>query len=572
MDHPINRIIQGDCIAGLGSVPARTVDLAFADPPFNIGYEYDRYQDNRPPDEYLDWSEEWMSAVKRVLKPSGAFWLAIGDEYAAELKVIATRNLGFYCRSWVVWYYTFGVHCESKFTRSHAHLFHFVVDPKSFVFNASEVRVPSARQLVYADKRANPKGRVPDDTWLVRPVPHESWILRPQDLPEGFAADSDTWYFPRVCGTFRERMGFHGCQMPEQLLGRVVRACSNVNDIVLDPFAGSGTTLAVAKKLNRRYLGFELSPDYAREAKRRLDRIKIGTPLDGSENPLAQTPIKRKKAQPDRESNVNHQRRAVKGMGDVEREIVDVFDTVRDGFSTDRVIADPAMNAEFISLLSSRGVPGTPADWNLALFRLRKAHRLRVNGKTKRTKLDAEKLEQCEFAAEIALGQIRNRHEVTLDSLLCEPALAQEFDQLASEMCPGFEALYYRWAALRIRKYRKNWQEAGRNLSDILPPLRFLLPKRTGTHQVPSVPGLYGVCVDANFRYVGDAANLHEWFIHANDKINFSKLSKNGTVEIKLCALDSALLGRTPLISRKGAKAIAISRKKPSWNLMELAA
>ena len=66
-----------------------------------------------------------------------------------------------------------------------------------------------------------------------------------------------------MCGTFKERAGWHGCQMPEQLLGRIIRVCSNPGELVLDPFAGSGTTLVVAKKLGRRYLGFELSPNYA---------------------------------------------------------------------------------------------------------------------------------------------------------------------------------------------------------------------------------------------------------------------------------------------------------------------
>ncbi|MEQ9071869.1 MAG: site-specific DNA-methyltransferase, partial [Gimesia chilikensis] len=140
-----------------------------------------------------------------------------------------------------------GVNCKNKFSRSHAHLFHMVKDPKQFTFNADDpaIRVPSARQLVYGDKRANPKGRLPDDTW----------ILRPQDIPESFQADEDTWYFPRINGTFKERQGWHGCQMPEQLLGRIIRACSNPEEVVLDPFTGSGTTLAVAKKLNRQYLG-----------------------------------------------------------------------------------------------------------------------------------------------------------------------------------------------------------------------------------------------------------------------------------------------------------------------------
>ena len=275
-----DEIRQGDCVAGLRALADGCVDLAFADPPFNIGYDYDVYQDNLDNDEYLNWTREWMTEVKRVLKDDGSFWLAIGDEYAAELKILLQSELGFNCRSWVIWYYTFGVNCTKKFNRSHAHIFHMVKDVKQFTFNADNVRVPSARQLVYGDKRANSKGRLPDDTW----------VLRPQDLPEGFSADDDTWYFPRVAGTFKERQGFHGCQMPEQLLGRIIRVSSNEGEVVLDPFGGSGTTLAVAKKLNRQYLGFELSSEYVDAIQRRLDSIQTGDALEGSPEPQVSAP------------------------------------------------------------------------------------------------------------------------------------------------------------------------------------------------------------------------------------------------------------------------------------------
>ncbi len=253
-----NQLRHGDCLDGLGKIDAGSVDLAFADPPFNIGYDYDVYQDEKEADHYVAWTRRWGEALKRVLKPNGTFWLAIGDEYAAELKVLFQSELGFSCRSWVVWYYTFGVNCTKKFSRSHAHLFHFVRDPKHFTFNTPPIKVPSARQLVYADTRAVESGRLPDDTW----------ILRPQDLRDGFQPNEDTWYFRRVCGTFKERAGWHGCQMPEQLLGRIIKSCSNPDDTVLDPFAGSGTTLVVAKKLGRRYLGFELSANYVKRAER----------------------------------------------------------------------------------------------------------------------------------------------------------------------------------------------------------------------------------------------------------------------------------------------------------------
>jgi len=296
MDFVYDRIYQGDCIKGMERLPEGSIDLAFADPPFNIGYDYDVYEDRRKAEDYLDWSRKWIEGVKRVLKPNGTFWLAIGDEYAAELKVLCTRELGLHCRNWVVWFYTFGVHCKQKFTRSHAHLFYFVKAPKKFTFNSLDVRVPSARELVYGDKRADPDGRVPDDTWMMPPVlpadaaVRDGFILRPQDIPDRFPPESDTWFFSRVAGTFNERRGWHGCQMPEQLLGRIIRACSNEGDVVLDPFGGSGTTLAVAKKLNRRFVGFELSKDYAKQIDARLATIKVGAPLTGPESPLHSAP------------------------------------------------------------------------------------------------------------------------------------------------------------------------------------------------------------------------------------------------------------------------------------------
>ena len=95
----LNKIYQGDCIKLMRGLTAGQVDLVFADPPFNIGYEYDHYDDRRTHREYLNWSRRWMRAVSRVLKPDGTFWLAIGDEYAAELKLIAQEKLGFTCRS-----------------------------------------------------------------------------------------------------------------------------------------------------------------------------------------------------------------------------------------------------------------------------------------------------------------------------------------------------------------------------------------------------------------------------------------------------------------------------------------
>lgn len=256
------RIHVGDCQKLLLDIFPGSVDLVFADPPFNIGYEYDIYEDRIGTEAYIEWTRGWIERCMDALKPNGTLWVAAGDEVVAEIKTVAS-GLGLILRNWVVWHYTFGVHCKKKFARSHTHLLYFVKSPLSFTFNDSDVRVPSARQAVYRDKRANSAGRVPDSTW----------ILRPQDAPGSFSGNSDTWHISRVCGTFRERAGWHGCQMPVEVLSRVIRACSNPGELVLDPFAGSGTTLVAAKLLGRRWLGIELSPDYAARATERIESM-----------------------------------------------------------------------------------------------------------------------------------------------------------------------------------------------------------------------------------------------------------------------------------------------------------
>jgi site-specific DNA-methyltransferase (adenine-specific) len=263
---PVNEVIAGDCVRVLAGLPPASVDLVFADPPFNIGYAYDVYDDRRAKADYLAWTDKWIAAAARVLKPTGSFFLAIGDEFVAEHKV-RLDALGLTMRNWIVWHYTFGVNCSKKFNRSHAHILYYVADPKQHKFNPDPVRVPSARMTTYADRRANPVGKLPDDTW----------VLRPQESTGHFQPDSDTWFVSRVCGTFRERVG-HPCQMPEAVLDRIVRVATDRGDVVLDPFAGSGTTLAVAKKLGRNYLGVELSEQYADGIRKRLQMIEFAEP------------------------------------------------------------------------------------------------------------------------------------------------------------------------------------------------------------------------------------------------------------------------------------------------------
>lgn len=242
----VNKVYLGNCIKIMETLSNNSVDLVFADPPFNIGLKYDNYNDNQTYENYYQWSEKWIAQTYRILKKTGSIYVAIGDEFASEINIILKRT-GFYFRNWIIWYYTFGQNQRKKFNRAHTHIFYFTKDKEHFTFNNEEIRIPSARQLIYKDKRAHPKGKVPDDVWE----------------------------FPRVCGTFKERIGDHPCQMPENLLERIIRTSSSIGDIVLDPFGGTGTTAAAAKKLKRKYLTIEISEKYFDVINKRLgDQIR----------------------------------------------------------------------------------------------------------------------------------------------------------------------------------------------------------------------------------------------------------------------------------------------------------
>lgn len=244
-----NYVYKGDCLELMEEIPDESIDLIFADPPYNIGIEYDLYRDNLSYEEYYKWSEKWIRESYRILKRNGSIYIAIGDEFASEINIILKKT-GFYFRNWIIWFYTFGQHQKKKYCRSHAHIHYFTKSKNDFTFNADNIRVKSARQLVYKDKRANPNGRIPDDTWEI---------------------EENIWKVSRVCGTFKERIENHPCQMPEKILERIVKASSNEDDIVFDPFGGTGTTAFIAKKYKRKYITSEISENYYQVILKRLE-------------------------------------------------------------------------------------------------------------------------------------------------------------------------------------------------------------------------------------------------------------------------------------------------------------
>lgn len=233
-DH---RIIVGDCIESLQAMPRESVDLVVTDPPYNIGIDYGNGSkaDRRP--DYNDWCAQWIGWCCRALRPHGSLWIISGQEHGAEIDT-AIQRAGMTMRNRITWHETFGVYCQRKFGRCSRPIFYATKHHRSFTFNADAVTIPSARQAKYGDRRANPAGKIMGDVWQIN----------------------------RVCGTFQERVKGVPTQLPEELVERIIRVSSNPGDTILDPFAGSGTTLAVAARLGRAGIGCELNPEYAQIA------------------------------------------------------------------------------------------------------------------------------------------------------------------------------------------------------------------------------------------------------------------------------------------------------------------
>jgi site-specific DNA-methyltransferase (adenine-specific) len=232
-------IINGDCIDILSRLPAGWVQLVFADPPYNFGFDYGngRQADRLSDSEYLAWCERWLAECQRVLLPSGSLWVLVPERWADHIGLMLSNLLPRVNR--IIWREQFGQYRQDRFAGGHRHLFYHA-DPKLRVWAPDSIRVPSVRMQMGDKRAAGP--RVPDDVWEVS----------------------------RLQGNCRERVQWHPCQLREWPLERIIRVATNAGDVVLDPFAGSGTTLAVAQRLGRRFLGIDQNPDYCNGIRGRL--------------------------------------------------------------------------------------------------------------------------------------------------------------------------------------------------------------------------------------------------------------------------------------------------------------
>ena len=258
-EHPNGSLWQGDAARWLQTVPDASVDLVVADPPYSIKKaEWDTFESQQA---YVEWSLGWIREAARVLTPVGTLYVCGFSEILADLRLPASRHFAG-CR-WLVWHYKNKANLRNDWGRSHESVLHFRKS-KRFTFNTDDVRIPyGAHTLKYpshpqAETSQYGNGKKRTDAW----TPH----------PRG-AKPKDVIEIPTTCNGMHEKTP-HPTQKPEELVRRLVLASSDPEDLVVDPFFGSGTTPVVAEQLGRRWAGCDLTAEYADWAIDRIERVE----------------------------------------------------------------------------------------------------------------------------------------------------------------------------------------------------------------------------------------------------------------------------------------------------------
>ena len=259
-EYPCGKLYQGDSIDWLKSLESKSVDLIFADPPYNIKKaDWDNFENQ---EQYIEWSLQWIREASRILKPTGSLYICGFSEILADLKHPASKHFKG-CR-WLIWHYKNKANLGSDWGRSHESMIHFRKSD-GIKLNVDDVRIPyGAHTLKYpshpqAETSAYGKGSAKKrDNWTPNPKG-----AKPKDVIE----------IPTTCNGMGETTP-HPTQKPEELLRKFVLASSNEGDLVIDPFSGSGTTIVVAEQLNRRWMGCDLNIEYNDWAFRRIENVR----------------------------------------------------------------------------------------------------------------------------------------------------------------------------------------------------------------------------------------------------------------------------------------------------------
>lgn len=245
-----NNIFLIDAVFGLRNIPDNSIDLIFADPPYNIGKKFGDGKENgdkMAKEEYIEWCKKWIDECLRALKSTGTFYFMSSTQMMPYLDSYVSNKADVISR--IIWYYdSSGVQAKNYFGSLYEPILMVVKDKDKYKFNSHNVLVEaktgSKRKLI--DYRKTP------------PQPYNSMKVM-----------GNVWEIPRVRFKMEEYEN-HPTQKPEELIRRIILASSDEGDIVLDPFSGSFTTCAVAKKLRRKFIGFDIEDKYIKIGLRRL--------------------------------------------------------------------------------------------------------------------------------------------------------------------------------------------------------------------------------------------------------------------------------------------------------------
>lgn len=256
--HPHGKLYQGDAIDWLSSLEAETVDLIFADPPYNIKKaDWDNFENQEA---YIHWSLRWIEQAARVLKPDGSLYVCGFSEILADIKHPAMRFFES-CR-WIIWHYKNKANLGSDWGRSHESIIH-LRKSKKVQLNIDDIRIPyGAHTLKYP---AHPQA---ETSQYGSGRKRAAWMPNPRG-----AKPKDVIDIPTTCNGMGETTP-HPTQKPEELVRKFILASSQPGDMVLDPFSGSGTTLVVAEQLGRCWLGCDREAEYNNWAIDRLENVR----------------------------------------------------------------------------------------------------------------------------------------------------------------------------------------------------------------------------------------------------------------------------------------------------------
>lgn len=248
---PLDQIFLGNCLELLSSLPDKCVDLVVTSPPYNLGKEYEAKQ---ALEIYLEEQTVVLKECTRILKNTGSLFWQVGA--FSERGMLIPLDIRFFpilesCglipRNRIIWARQHGLHAQKKFSCRHETILWFTKS-NEYTFNLKAVRVPQKYQNkkhyrgnLKGQLSCNPEGKNPGDLWMFRNVKHN-----------------------------HEEQTIHPCQFPEDLIARIVLATTQKDEVVFDPYMGSGTVAIVARDYKRHFMGAELEPKYHKVALRRL--------------------------------------------------------------------------------------------------------------------------------------------------------------------------------------------------------------------------------------------------------------------------------------------------------------